>query len=62
MGVASYIATRLRPELVVLAGTEPAKLRALMRVNLHPQGEGGSTAAINTVVPTASDEMDRDES
>jgi hypothetical protein len=31
LGVSTYCATKLRPELVVLAGTEPEKMRTLMR-------------------------------
>jgi len=36
LGVSTYCVTKLRPEMVVLAGTEPEKMRALMRTVTRP--------------------------
>ena len=36
LGIITYINTKLRPELVVLPGTEPEKLRSLMRSAARP--------------------------
>lgn len=46
LGVATYCATKLRPELVVLAGTEPEKMRALMRSVTRGGGEASTAAPL----------------